>query len=263
MSQHWQAQQNVSARSEVKPRIGCCIVSCTGVFLVTCRDEAPVLTVMSDVTQDPFCPLPLEEWTFDMSTERGCTDWNASTETLWETLQPILDKALDGRNVHGLPGRSLSPGGAALFALSDALRESGGRATWITHQRPNFGLGAIRDREGKNMKSYTHSATEHLLYAPLQHCHDSSKGNAADQATGQLYKSLAGQCAKNRVCVDIIIITPPSPQSFLDIATLGELCRATCGKLKWIRGNHAWQEQLQEELWYVVVCMRVRVWRMW
>ena len=40
----------------------------------------------------------------------------------------------------------------------------------------------------------------------------------------------------------------PKPSAFLDLATLGQLCRDTGGKVKWIQTSGGWQEQFQQEL---------------
>lgn len=119
------------------------------------------------------------------------------------------------------------------------------RATLITWRRPNFGVGSIRDREQLNMQNYTKERTEHTLYTPLQL--QTGITDKSDQSTSSFYKQLGESCAKNRVCVDVILHTRPTPMAFLDLATLGELCRTTSGHLKWIRSRH-WEEQLLEEL---------------
>ena len=58
-------------------------------------------------------------------------------------------------------------GGAALVALSDALKDSGGRGTLITTRRPNYGVGALRDREAVT-KYGIGSSSEQKLFTPLQ-----------------------------------------------------------------------------------------------
>ena len=92
------------------------------------------------------------------------------------------------------------------------------------------------------------------------------------------------QCAMQRVCIDIVVTSSlvmshpppisssnlgteaihPSVREFLDVATLTELCRKTCGRFKWLRvgnecgvavgdgrgggGQSFTSEQLSEEL---------------
>jgi protein transport protein SEC24 len=119
------------------------------------------------------------------------------------------------------------------------------RATLITWRRPNFGVGVIRDREQLNTAHYTQEKTERGLYTPLQL--QSGLVDKSDQTAATFYKQLGETCAKNRVCIDVIFHTLLAPMAFLDLATLGELCRITSGKIKWIRSRQ-WKEQLLEEL---------------
>jgi hypothetical protein len=49
-------------------------------------------------------------------------------------------------------------------------------------------------------------------------------------------------------CHDIVLHTDPSgPQSFLDLATLGEVCRVSDGRLVWVRSAD-WQDTFRKEL---------------
>jgi hypothetical protein len=85
-------------------------------------------------------------------------------------------------------------------------QERSTRWTWISWRRPNFGAGAIRDRERNNLASYKKADTEHPLFLPLQ----LRKGkclDVMDEEAAVFYRNLA----------------------FLDMATLGKLCRNTCG----------------------------------
>jgi len=162
-------------------------------------------------------------------------------------------------------------GGAALAALADALHDSGGRATLITTRRPNYGVGALADREkfgtpssrSQHLKQspYRNESDEQILFTPLQHLSKSLPDSESMHAkAGNFYRQLGEQCAMQRVCIDIVVtsslVTPPPPppptsastvgpeamhpnvREFLDVATLAELCRNTCGKFKWLRvGN--------------------------
>ena len=81
-------------------------------------------------------------------------------------------------------------GGAALSVLSNALHDSGGRATLITSRRPNYGVGALRDRETKEIVTkggreapkkespYRRSQDEERLFTPLQHTSSRSKSKS-------------------------------------------------------------------------------------
>ena len=79
--------------------------------------------IVHDVEVDPFCPLPLHAWTYDIGTND--TDWTKfcdiidSITTMMERVtEDFSDKEEDWRR---------NCGGAALAALVDALRDSGGR----------------------------------------------------------------------------------------------------------------------------------------
>ena len=220
--------------------------------LRTLKKEAVTLSVVSDVTEEPFSPLPLNLWTYDMSTQEGVQQWETLMEQLWDVWQPFL-KQLDQKSPYGPNTFSLSCGGAALAFMADALAPSGGRATLITWRRPNFGVGGIRDREMMNTANYTKEKTEYALYTPLQL--QKNLTDKLDVKAAKFYKQLGAACAKNRVCIDVLVHTPPATVPFLDLGTLGELCRITSGKVKWIRSRR-WKKEVQEELRYVTfVCL--------
>jgi protein transport protein SEC24 len=241
MAQHYQRQ----GAGRLAPRIATCLVGSFGIVLCTLETNGSIsLSVMSDVTEQPFSPLPLEQWTFDMSSNQSVQHWEMLTNQLWNAWQPFI-KELDQKSPYGPNGFSLSCGGAALAFMADALAETGGRATLLTWRRPNFGVGAIRDREQMNTSNYTSEKTERTLYTPLQIQKDLKDKVDVNSAT--FYKELGATCAKNRVCIDILVHTPPTVVPFLDLGTLGELCRITSGRIKWIRSRR-WKEQLQEEL---------------
>jgi hypothetical protein len=74
---------------------------------------------MPDVAAEPFCPLPISEWTWNLATPRGVEDMQMCASS----------------------GYSLSCGGAAMTFLVDALQHSGGRAVWISWPRPTHEVG--------------------------------------------------------------------------------------------------------------------------
>lgn len=244
MAEHHQRQLQQQEVS-LAPRVGCCLVGSFGIVIAHLeKDGAVELSVVSDVTEEPFSPLPLDFWTFDMSTEQGVQRWELLMDQLWNAWQPFLQN-LDQKSAYGQDAFSLSCGGAALAFMADALAPSGGRATLVTWRRPNFGVGAIRDREMMNTANYTNEKTEYGLYTPLQL--QSGLTDKLDQKTAEFYTQMGASCAKNRVCVDILVHTPPATVPFLDLATLGELCRITSGRIKWIRSRR-WEKEMQEEL---------------
>ncbi|KAL7549825.1 hypothetical protein ACHAWF_013085, partial [Thalassiosira exigua] len=229
------------------------------------------VAMVTDVWEDPFCPLPLPVWTHDVGQGLNSDEWrrfdrvlNSFTE-LMERLSPAPPPRPEflRRNC----------GGAALAALADALEASGGKATLITTRRPNCGVGALRDREAtsRGHSPYQRADKERRLFEPVQRVAKfatsatsatSEIEQASDDATGAFYRRLGEKCAAARICVDIVVanseVAPPPPASsamasqsslgpgghhdnrreFLEVATLAELCRATCGDFKWLRvGN--------------------------
>ncbi len=130
------------------------------------------------------------------------------------------------------------------------------RATLITTRRPNYGVGALRDREAGQQSHYLRKECEQRLITPVQRVPNISaiNGNDADMAAGQFYRKLGEDFAKYRVSLDIVVTNAvlsmpvssmgsgqsqrPNMREYLDVATLSELCRVTCGKFKWLRvGN--------------------------
>lgn len=231
-----------------KRRIGIVLVSVYGIYVPRLNPKdgsCDGFLVMSDVTEQPFSPLPLDEWTF--SVESQMDQWNTFMSSLWDSWQPFLQTQLDCRTPYGTMGHASSCGGAALAFLAETLAETGGRGTWISWRRPNFGAGAIRDRERNNLALYKSAETEHPLFLPLQ-LRKNKCPEPMDEDAAAFYRHLGTKCAKNRVVLDVILHTLPKPMAFMDVATLGQLCRITCGKLKWIRTSGSWKEQFQEEL---------------
>jgi hypothetical protein len=183
--------------------------------------------------------------------------------------------------------RGRSCGGAALAVLSSALSTTGGRGVLLTSHRPNFGVGALRDREaGGAARHYQQIQSEKELYTPLQHLvkrqisfasADASSGISttisgassvkagSEMAAASFYTALGSTSAADRVTIDIIVTTPlvengavgavgtGQPRSrFLDVATLSELCRNTCGKFRWLKFNshdcNGYSQTLSEEI---------------
>jgi protein transport protein SEC24 len=198
--------------------------------------------VASDVTEDPFCPLPLSEWTWDLSSPEGVAKWESFLQNVEQEISD-LHKIAKSRNVYGHDGLMLSCGGAALTFLGHALESTGGRGTWITWRRPNYGAGSISHRDekvnGMRFKGTYSCAT------PLQLQHNL---NGSEKEAAEFYKHLGVNCVQNRVTLDVIYHTKPDGTvPFLDLATMGELCRLTNGKLMWIRAAE-WRDTLREEL---------------
>jgi hypothetical protein len=221
------------------PRMGICLVSSSGIFFRN-HEKTDRYSVMTDVVDEPFAPFPLEEWTYNLSTEQGLAAWRSCLQNeLARDMKFLIAQTLRQKNAYGLDGSELSCGGAALAFLADALAETGGRGTWISWRRPNFGAGKLPHRREQREDDWT-------VYTPLQlmtEFHSKEENAASD-----FYKSLGEHCAKNRVSLDVLVHTGPfAPQPFLDLATLGEVCRVSCGRLIWIR-TQEWQTPFREEL---------------
>eukprot|EP00804_Cyclotella_cryptica_P004878 CCRYP_004947-RA/>CCRYP_004947-RA protein AED:0.17 eAED:0.17 QI:0/0/0/1/0.66/0.5/4/0/902 len=215
------------------------------------------VSIVSDVEEDPFCPLPLDAWTYDiggndMDWIRFCHVMDSFTEVM-EMLTSDCSKKENAwaRNC----------GGAAMVALADALKDSGGRATLITTRRPNHGVGALRDREAGQQSHYLRTSSEQRLFSPLQRLTFTATALRPDEERDRrasiFYKKLGGDCARWRVSMDIVVTSSllklpslsmgqlsslgtavPNVREFVDVATLSELCRVSCGKFKWLRvGN--------------------------
>ena len=245
-----------------QPRLGVCFVCSAGIYIRTKRTTKvqlrpasasspvssylPAYAVATDVTQDPFCPLPLSEWTWDLSAPQGATEWQRMLSRIVTRHElDALYQIAKARNVYGHDGLMLSCGGAALQFLSHALESSGagGRGTWITWRRPNYGAGTIPHRDEKtNGLRFTGT---YSCATPLQVQRDLKE---PEKEAAAFYQALGRSSVEHRVSLDVVYHTnPDSATPFLDLATMGELCRCTGGKLIWIRSTD-WQETLREEL---------------
>jgi protein transport protein SEC24 len=260
---HWQRQPQTTTQAPVSsglgdaseavvadkqtamPRIGVCLFSAKGVVVRSFHGKGH-FAVASDVTEDPFCPLPLNDWTIDVSTESGLREFIAYvTEQLSHDIKYWKDQ-LKGGNAYGLDNFDLTVLGAALQFLANSLSESGGQGTVLSWRRPNFGVGKLSHREDRKV-SDTGKTEDYTSYSPVQLL--SKFKTPGDEQAAQFYRRLGGECAANRVALDIIMHCDPSMgHTFLDLATLGELCRMTSGRLLWIPVSQTWQSTLQEEL---------------
>jgi len=249
--------------------------------------EELAVSIVSDVTGEPFCPLPLDLWTYDVGQGLESIEWNrficildSFAEVMEQLLEEPSSSTTTSNNATSYTRLRQDPfarncGGAALAALADALHDSGGRATLITTRRPNYGVGALADRErrwtaGSVLTSKRHQTqqlpqqspyrdvfNEQRLFTPLQrlvHATESESKIDDDVRSGEFYRLLGERCARQRICVDIVVtssmvtISPhtqpgleaihANAREYLDVPTLAELCRATCGRFKWLRvGN--------------------------
>ena len=256
------------------------------------NDEDLELTVavMADVVDDPFSPLPCYDFTYDVTDSLQMRRLDAALDATPSLVENCFS------DVRQLPQheRGRSCGGAALAVLSSALSTTGGRGVLLTSHRPSYGVGTLRDREaGGAAKHYQQLQSEKELYTPLQHlvkrqisfasasgCNGtataSSNTNTAaisksgsEMASATFYTKLGSTSATDSVVLDILVSTPlvengaagavgtgqPRPR-FLDVATLSELCRNTCGKFRWLKFDsdncQGYSQTLSEEIMYVL-----------
>ncbi|GAX29030.1 hypothetical protein FisN_7Hh378 [Fistulifera solaris] len=239
MTDHYQQQASGAA-----PRIGLCLVSSMGIMIPRWNASSGEIScmVVADVTEDPFTPAPLEDWTFVMneSADAWCQLLDNLNLKQWR-------KESFARNAYGLDGSELSCGGAALAFLSNALASSGGRGTLLTWRRPNFGVGSLAYREESQALLLGRSRAENTLtYVPVQ-SQKKPEGNE-DETAALFYSKLAEECVTNRVTLDIVMHTGSvSVNSFLGLASMGELCRVTSGRLYWVQAMQ-WEESLYNDL---------------
>ena len=252
------------------------------------NDEELELTVavMADVVDDPFSPLPCYDFTYDVTDSLQMRRLDAALDAIPSLVKDCFS---DNRQ---LPQheRGRSCGGAALAVLSSALSTTGGRGVLLTSHRPSYGVGTLRDREaGGAAKHYQQIQSEKELYTPLQHLvkrqisfasasgsngSNTARSNAntatsakagSEMASAAFYTKLGATSATDRVVLDILVSTPlvengaagavgtgqPRPR-FLDVATLSELCRNTCGKFRWLKLDsdncQGYSQTLSEEI---------------
>jgi len=269
---HMDVTQTQNGRQFIKPSVAMVFVCSTGIYIPQKGSgESGSLSrdgfvVMPDVAfEEAFSPQPLAEWSWSLPDE-----YEEMLE-LWKTrIRPVLLPQLIEEKVKNYVknpnstsqadrkgGHSMSPGGAALQFLVDALEETGGRAVFWTWRRPNYGLGTLVDREqlaGGNQRNKKNHGIS--LYMPLQDAIKSHKLQSDPnlKAAAEFYTKLGERCIAGKVALDIIVHTNPKvPQSFLDLATLGRLSEASSGRLTWIskpsyESSSMWKQAIREEL---------------
>jgi hypothetical protein len=187
---------------------------------------------MPDVTEEPFAPIPLSEYTFDLQSE-----WDQMQESWQNLLGSVIPDMIQNVARDKLSSQQplfqFSCGGAALGMMVDGLQESGGRAVWVSWRRPNHGVGKLSDRQTM-AKEEAYSSKEHTLYAPW--------------GLDTFYQELATTAAKSQVVMDVVLMTDPTaPKSYMDIATLQQVCQTTNGRLTWIKSK-VWQKAFIQTL---------------
>jgi len=241
LHQHWERQQQFQmTHLKPRPRIGVCLFGCVGCVVYDRTMQRCV--VAPDMTEEPFAPIPVADWTFDVSSDDGL----AAFQQWLSDERPVLREwvGLNARHKSRATiadGLELSCGGAALQFLQACLQETGGRGTVITWRRPNFGVGALPHRPQQS-RNHAEDPTTCLPLQVLSSFRSPEEGLAAS-----FYKQLETRCVQNRVTLDLVMHTAGRDSQPLELATLGEFCKITSGQLSWINGPN-WQQTLLAEL---------------
>ena len=101
------------------------------------EEEEIAIAIVSDVMEDPFCPLPLSMWTYNIGNRHNANDWKRFCrvmESFSEVMEQLVKDSLrfvtPSSPSQQVPVKWMrNCGGAALSALADALKDSGGR--WV------------------------------------------------------------------------------------------------------------------------------------
>lgn len=203
-------QEQEHCRSPPSVRVGIALCLQNGIYVSQRskeenREAERKFVVMPDVEEEPFSPLPLSEWTFDLIKELDQLKSWWSTDLVSQLIRQQSSSSY-----------KFSCGGAAMAFLVDALKETGGRAVMVSWRRPNFGIGKLsvdRERLAKQNKK-----KDWTVFLPLK--------------TALFYKNMANKCQEYKIAMDICLHTDPSvPNCFLDVATLGKVCQASNGRL--------------------------------
>lgn len=161
----------------------------------TAQKETLQMLVVSDINEE-YIPLP-SNLTCSLS------ESPASVDQLLDSLSSMFDHNSTSTTSVG------SALGPALQAALQILVPTGGKVVVLTAARPNVGVGNIR-LDSKNMSE------------------------ASVRPTNTYYKSLAVECCKRQVSVDMFLF--PGANEHLDIASLSTLPRYTAGQTYVYRG---------------------------
>lgn len=174
-----------------RTRIGVMTVDSTIHFYnLAAVNEEPKLLVVSDL-EEPFLPC-VDDLLVDL------TEGRVQVEKLLGKLSSIYANTQI----------SSSALGSALTAASKLMAAIGGKIVVLQSALPNIGMGKVTNREDSRTFG-------------------TSKENALLQPANNFYKSLATECSRNQVCVDLFL----APAGYIDMATLGCVARFTGGKI--------------------------------
>lgn len=223
------------------------------------------VSLMTDVKDDPFCPLPLNVWTYPVFQTESSSE-HLHISHLYEILDAVpnlLERIIPDYNINKRRQNFIYDPNepatwncscAALAVMAHCLEQDinylGGCGTILTTSRPNHGFGALDDRQGHDASMYFDAISEKALLTPRQtllHRSTRWKSGAKDDPAAFLYDKLGRKCLEHRITLNIIYTSPLGHENasgitgrhYIDISTLGELCRQTCGVFRWIKAQDA------------------------
>ena len=201
------------------------------------------VSLMADVKENPFAPLPVASWTYAVGDVHPCNSHGSvPLHKLYELIQQVpsvLKEMVPDYKCREAfspaDSNSWNCGGAALSILCHALHGIGGHGTLLTSSRLNYGIGALADRQGNSTMKYAKTANENALYTPQQ--------VLQSDVVGEYYKKLGKLCIQESVSLSIIMSTSMCYEDgsgvigthYVDVASLAELCRHSCGDFKWLK----------------------------
>ena len=158
--------------------------------------------LVTDV-DDPFCPMPPSQWLVKLA------DKMESVHVLLDTLVNYCQGFIAKDQNSDSPGIQ-SIGSAALYAVADGLRTTGGKVSYFTAALSSRGSFALTNRE--NARKYGSDKEMEMF----------KQRGEEDQ-----YTKLARKLAETIVSVDVYSLT----SSFVDLASLSMLCNETGGSV--------------------------------
>ncbi|KTW27703.1 hypothetical protein T552_02143 [Pneumocystis carinii B80] len=167
-------------------------------FSISNKDQEPSMLVVSDI-DDPFLPQPADLLV-------NIFECRKNIETL---LEKFNDMFKNTQNV----GNAMGP---ALKAARKLIQNIGGKIECLMNSLPSLGEGKLTIRE--DIKIYGTSKESTLL-----------------QVQNSFYKSLAVECSKSQVTVDMFLFS----SNYQDVASLACLPRYTAGQTLYYPGWNA------------------------
>ena len=153
-------------------------------------EEDPKIFVVADL-DDPFLPI-VDGLLVNLSEAR------AGFENALGKIPSLFQKTQN----------TTSALGPALNAASKLMARYGGKIVLIQSAIPNVGQGKLNARD--DARSY-----------------GTGKENALLQPVNNFYKTLATECVRNHICIDLFLF----PKPFIDVATIGCAARFTGGSI--------------------------------